>query len=175
MFRWLLLLASLPAAALLINAPAPRLDWQMQQSGVTSRLRGLSAVSSRVAWASGSGGTVLRTLDGGATWQSRPVPGAAALDFRDVDALSADVAFALSIGPGELSRIYKTTDGGARWDLQFANTDPAVFLDAMAFWDAQRGIAVSDSAGGTFVILTTGDGGRRWALGGRVGRCGGLD
>ena len=134
----------------------------MQQSGVVSRLRGLSAVSSRVAWASGSGGTVLRTLDGGATWQSRPVPGAAALDFRDVDALSADVAFALSIGPGELSRIYKTTDGGARWDLQFANTDPAVFLDAMAFWDAQRGIAVSDSAGGTFVILTTGDGGRRW-------------
>lgn len=161
MRRWMLGLAVLSAAVGLTAASTPQLEWQLQPSGVTARLRGLSAVSARVAWASG-GGAILRTMDGGGTWQARPIPGTAALDFRDIDAMSANVAYALSIGPGERSRIYKTTDGGEHWDLQFANADPGVFLDAMAFWDAQRGIAVSDSVAGAFVILATIDGGRTW-------------
>jgi photosystem II stability/assembly factor-like uncharacterized protein len=156
------LLALMSAALFLAAAPPPELTWQSQQSGVTTRIRGLSAVSPRVAWASGGGGTILRTVDGGATWQPRPIPGTAALDFRDVDAFSDRIASALSIGPGESSRIYRTTDGGEHWDLQFASTDPAVFLDAMAFWDADRGVAVSDSVNGAFVILTTDNGGRAW-------------
>ena len=137
-------------------------EWQSQSSGVTSRLRGISAVSASVAWASGGNGTVLRTVDGGRSWQALPVPGAETLDFRDVDATSDRVAHVLSIGAGASSRIYKTTDGGAHWDLRFANTDPKVFLDAMAFWDEQRGVAVGDSVDGHFVILMTGDGGRSW-------------
>ena len=157
----------LPAAlfaliAATVAAQAPAVDWQAQTSGVTARLRGISAVSDRVAWASGASGTILRTTDGGLTWQPRPVPGAETLDFRDIDALSEHVAYALSIGPGETSRIYKTVDGGGRWELQFANTDPKVFLDAMAFRDANRGVAFSDSVDGRFVILTTADGGRAW-------------
>ena len=57
--------------------------------------------------------TVLRTVDGGRTWQLLPVPGAEKLDFRDVDAMSDRVAHVLSIGAGAASRIYTTTDGGA--------------------------------------------------------------
>jgi photosystem II stability/assembly factor-like uncharacterized protein len=156
------LLFSVVLTGLVDAAAVPGLKWQPQASGVTARLRGLSAVSARVAWASGGAGTVLRTIDGGSTWQARPIPGAAALDFRDIDAISERVAFVLSIGPGESSRIYKTDDGGEHWALQFANTDPKIFLDAMAFWDARRGVAVSDSVNGTFVILSTTDGGRTW-------------
>lgn len=134
-----------------------------QASGVSVRLRGVSAVSERVAWASGAGGTVLRTVDAGATWVTLPVAGAEKMDFRDIDAMSDRVAYVLSIGSGDASRIYKTVDGGAQWTLQFANTDPAVFLDAMAFWDASRGIAFSDSVDGKLVILETADGGQRWS------------
>jgi photosystem II stability/assembly factor-like uncharacterized protein len=157
----------LPAALFVLVASTlaeqtKAVDWLPQASGVTARLRGISAVSARVAWASGANGTVLRTLDGGLTWQPRPVPGGEKLDFRDIDALSEQVAYALSIGPGETSRIYKTTDGGRQWELQFANTDPKVFLDAMAFRDANRGVAFSDSVDGRFVILTTINGGRTW-------------
>jgi photosystem II stability/assembly factor-like uncharacterized protein len=150
------------AAGAFTPAETPGIEWQPQPSGVTARLRGISAVSARVAWTSGANGTVLRTVDGGVNWLARPVAGAAQLDFRDIDATSERVAYALSIGPGAASRIYKTTDGGARWELQFANTDPDVFLDAMAFADADRGIAFSDSVGGRFVVLTTTDGGRVW-------------
>ena len=116
-----------------------------QSSGVTARLRGVSAVSSAVAWASGAGGTILRTVDGGRTWQPRPIPTTEGVDFRDVDAFNDRVAYMLSIGSGESSRIYKTVDGGGHWDLQFANTDAKVFLDAMTFADGTHGVAFSDS------------------------------
>ena len=136
--------------------------WQPQSSGVTVRLRGISAVSADVAWASGAQGTVLRTLDGGRTWQARPVAGASTLDFRDVDAITARTAYALSIGPGDASRIYKTRDGGTTWTLQLAVTDPKMFLDAMAFRDETHGVAFSDSVDGRFVVFTTASGGADW-------------
>lgn len=147
--------------AVFLLAPA----WTPQSSGVTVRLRGVSAVSDRDAWASGAGNTILRTEDGGATWKKLPNPSAVPaerLDFRDVDAVSATTAYALSIGAGTLSRIYKTTDAGLTWTMQFANADPDAFFDAMAFWDADHGIAVSDSVKGAFVIITTEDGGKSW-------------
>lgn len=137
-------------------------QWVAQQSGVEVRLRGVSAVSSRVAWASGDKGTYARTTDGGRTWRAGKVAGAEELDFRDVDAFDADTAYLLSIGEGALSRIYKTTDGGAHWTLQFTNPRPEAFFDAMAFWDAANGIALSDPVGGRFHLVQTSDGGRTW-------------
>ena len=137
-------------------------QWRQQQSGTTAAFRGLSAVSDQVAWASGTQGTFVRTVDGGRTWQPGVVAGAEALDFRDVDAFDAETAFLLSIGKGDASRIYKTTDGGKTWALQFKNADPEAFFDAMAFWDRDHGIAMSDPVGGRFVILATDDGGRTW-------------
>ena len=154
--------AGLVVLALSQQAPGHRFAWQAQTSGVTSRLRGVSAVSEHVAWASGEKGTVLRTADGGATWTKLTVPDAAALDFRDVDAVSDSTAYLLSIGKGTASRIFKTTDAGAHWQNQFTNEDPAAFYDAMTFWDARRGLAISDSVNGSFVILTTRDGGATW-------------
>ena len=146
-------------AALVLAAPV----WTTQPSGVTARLRGVSAVSDRVAWASGNGGTVLRTTDGGVTWQTLSIPGTEKLDFRDIDAISDQIAYVLSIGSGDSSRIFKTIDGGRTWALQFTNTDPKAFFDAMAFWDANRGVAFSDSVDSKLVILRTDDGGANWA------------
>ena len=151
--------------ALLLLLPVgtvARAEWVTQRSGTTVRLRGVSAVSARVAWASGDKGTFARTVDGGRTWTSGTVPGAEELDFRDVDAFDADTAYLLSIGEGEKSRIYKTTDGGRRWELQFKSERAAAFFDSMAFWDRDRGIAVSDPVNGRFVVIQTADGGRTW-------------
>src|SRR5438045_4882435 len=89
-------------------------SWTLQTSGVNARLRGVSAVNNRAAWASGSGSTVLRTEDGGAIWKKLTVT-SDALDFRDIDAINEKTAYVLSIGNGAASRIYKTTDGGTTW------------------------------------------------------------
>jgi photosystem II stability/assembly factor-like uncharacterized protein len=132
-------------------------SWTPQQSGTTERFRGVSAVSDKVAWASGNRGTVVRTIDGGTTWTVRPVPGAEALDFRDIEAFDASTAYVLSIGPG-----YKTTDGGGVWALQFTNPDPRAFYDAIAFWDAKTGLAFGDPVDGKFTVIRTSDGGRTW-------------
>jgi photosystem II stability/assembly factor-like uncharacterized protein len=144
------------------RAPAPP-RWEAHTSGVTARLRGVSAISERVAWASGASGTVLRTEDGGTTWKKLAVPESAALDFRDVDAIDANTAYLLSIGNGPASRIFKTTDAGVTWKLQFTNEDPKGFFDAMAFWDGRRGLVMGDSIDGRFDILWTLDGGATWA------------
>jgi photosystem II stability/assembly factor-like uncharacterized protein len=142
----------------LVVAPA----WTIQPSGVTARLRGVSASSDRVVWASGSANTILRSEDGGNTWKKLQSPTTDRLDFRDIDAVSDTTAYVLSIGKGPLSRIYKTSDGGATWELRFANADPEAFFDAMTFWDDAHGIAVSDTVNGAFVIIRTDDGGQHW-------------
>ena len=135
-------------------------QWTVQSSGTASELRGLSAVSPSIAWASGQNGTVIRTTDGGRTWTAGTVAGAGTLDLRAIAAISARTAFAMSIG--DSSRIFRTTDGGRTWSLRFTSTRKGSFLDAIRFWDARHGVAVSDPVDGKFLVVTTSDGGETW-------------
>ncbi len=138
----------------------------MQISNTTESMRGVSVVSQAIAWASGTHGTYLRTIDGGGNWTSSHVPGADALDFRAVVAFSSDEAFLMSAGPGDQSRIYHTADGGKQWQLQVTAANPKAFFDSMVFWDAKHGVVLGDPIpddSGTvkFELLTTEDG-RNW-------------
>jgi len=152
----------IPVCLLVISAPLLAQTYTLQASKTAENLRGLSAPSADILWASGTHGTYLRSMDGGKTWYPAQVPGAEALDFRDVKAFDADLAYLLSAGPGEQSRIYSTIDGGKNWVLQFKNKDPDGFFDCMAFWDREHGIAVGDPVQGSFELITTTDGGRNW-------------
>jgi photosystem II stability/assembly factor-like uncharacterized protein len=138
--------------------------WQDFVTGSTSSLRGLSPVSRRTAWASGSGGEVLRTVDGGQTWQHVGPPGLNDLQFRDIQAFDDNSAVILSVGEGESSRIYTTVDGGAVWTETFRNREPTAFYDCMAFFDRLHGIALSDPVDGRFRLLSTSDGGSTWTV-----------
>jgi photosystem II stability/assembly factor-like uncharacterized protein len=137
---------------------------QPQQSGTDVLLQAVSAVDENVVWASGHGGTWLRTLDGGSTWSAHVMPGVDSLQFRDVHALDADRAWLLSSGPGELSRIYRTVDGGATWRLQFVNPEPEGFYDCLVFRDERHGLAYGDAVDGELRILRTTDGGTSWRM-----------
>ncbi|HEV2196350.1 MAG TPA: YCF48-related protein [Candidatus Acidoferrum sp.] len=99
-------------------------QWNPQKSNTTASLFGLSIVNANVVWASGSGGTFVRTTDGGETWQAGTVPGGEKLDFRDVYAVDAKTAYLMSIGNGNEARIYKTTDTGKTWSLQYTEQNP---------------------------------------------------
>jgi photosystem II stability/assembly factor-like uncharacterized protein len=146
------------------SAHGLRPAWQPSDTGVTAQFRGLAPVSGRVVWVAGSAGTVLRTVDGGRSWQQVGPPGAAALQFRDIEAFDADHAVALTIGTGTDSRVYATSDGGRTWTEAFRNEDPAAFYDCLTFLDRRHGLALSDPVDGRFRILATDDGGRSWRV-----------
>jgi photosystem II stability/assembly factor-like uncharacterized protein len=154
----------LPFLFLSVFAVAANAQWLKQSVNTTASLRGLSVVNEKIVWASGTGGTVIRTADGGKTWNVITVPDAEKLDFRDIEAFDANTAYSLSIGNGESSRIYKTIDGGKNWELQFKNTNEKAFFDAIACWDRLNCIAMSDPVDGHFPIISTTDGGRNWKL-----------
>jgi len=137
-------------------------QWQKQNVNTRASLRGLSVVNQNIIWASGTGGTFLKTVDGGKSWTVGQVAGAEKLDFRDIEAFDADTAYLLSIGNGETSRIYKTTDGGKSWEMQFKAADEKIFLDALAFWDKNNGMAMGDPVGKYYYLLRTTNGGKNW-------------
>ncbi|MGH8437060.1 MAG: WD40/YVTN/BNR-like repeat-containing protein, partial [Pseudomonas sp.] len=151
-----------PIAAALVPPAAAQVTRTEQTSGTTALLIAVSPVNERVVWVSGTQGTWLRTLDGGATWQSGRVSGADSLQFRDVHGVDANTAYLLSIGSGDQSRIYKTMDAGKTWTLQFTNTEPQGFYDCFDFWDARRGIVIGDAIDGKIAMLVTTDGGASW-------------
>lgn len=147
----------------LVNAQPSRHQQQPtltpQNSGTTNLIISVSPVNSQIVWAGAANGTFLVTTDGGNHWRSGVVPGAEALQFRDVQGVSASVAYLLSIGDNPTDfRIYKTTDGGATWTMQFQNQLTNAFYDCFAFWTPRRGIAHSDSVDGVFPDLRTLDG-----------------
>lgn len=141
---------------------AAQAQWVKQAVNTTASLRGLSVVNEKVVWASGTGGTVIKTINGGKTWKVIAVPRAEKLDFREIEAFDANTAYILSIGNGESSRIYKTVDGGTTWGLQFKNNNEKAFFDAVACWDQNSCIAMSDPVDGHYVLISTSDGGNVW-------------
>jgi photosystem II stability/assembly factor-like uncharacterized protein len=168
--RWI---GALSAIALLVAGATPATadqgktggpSWQLTPTGSEARLRGLSVVDGRTAWASGSLGTVLRTTNGGRTWDSVGPPDTAALQFRDIEAFDANNAVAMSIGNGPDSRIYLTSNGGKTWTETFRNPDQPAFYDCMSFFDRRNGLALSDPVDGKFRVLSTSDGGKSWKV-----------
>ncbi len=84
--------------------------WEILKTPTKASLRGLSPVTTEIAWASGSGGVWMRTVDSGKTWTSGIIDGLDSVDFRDIEAFDASTAIAMS--SGQPAVIYKTTDGG---------------------------------------------------------------
>jgi len=150
----LLLLLTMPASAQGEKISVPT------QAG----FRGLSVVSEKVVWASGTEGTVIRTLDAGKTWTVMAVAGAEKLDFRGIRAFDDKAAIIISSGPAEKgqARIYSTSDGGKSWKQVLEEKRAGIFFDAVAFWDRQHGIVLSDPVDGKFALFTTNDGGGTW-------------
>ncbi len=173
-FRSIVLLAHLAFAASHVVGQSNE-PWEKQESGTTAGLRGIDSVDGTIAWASGTGGTVLRTVDGGAHWQKCAIPDGdkdgATLDFRGVQAWNETTAIVMASGPGEKSRLYKTTDGCKTWKLLFANPDvPNGFFDALYLMREQRaiyenegfGLLLGDSVRGELSVFETRDGGHTW-------------
>jgi hypothetical protein len=131
---------------LLAACTAANPQWEIQNSGTTADLRGIDNVGSRVAWASGANGTVLRTEDGGYLWQACAIPpGAEHLDFRGIQAFDANAAIVMSSGKGDLSRLCKTADGCHTWKQVATNPDASGFWDSVKATTTESASILGDS------------------------------
>jgi photosystem II stability/assembly factor-like uncharacterized protein len=133
-------------------------NWELLKAETTASFRGLSVVSDKVTWASGTRGTVIRSVDGGTTWSVDSIPNGAAFDLRGVHATSDLVAHVAATA----GRIWKTTDGGKTWAMTYQAADTSMFLDAIVFRNDREGFALGDPMNAQFVILVTSDGGETW-------------
>ncbi|MDX8338511.1 hypothetical protein SLH46_04915 [Draconibacterium sp. IB214405] len=123
-------------------------------------LRGLQVVDENVVWASGSGGTVLVSTDGGDSWNDVTVPGTEKNDFRSIHAWDDKTAIVFGVAGPEFG--YKTIDGGATWNVVFQDTTRGLFFNSVKFADVKHGLAVSDPIDGKFFVLRTEDAGISW-------------
>jgi photosystem II stability/assembly factor-like uncharacterized protein len=129
-------------------------------TGNKTSLRGLSVVTDKIIWASGSNGSVARSIDSGNTWTWMKPAGYEKRDFRDIEAFDATTAIIMAVDTPAI--ILKTADGGANWTKVYENNTPGMFLDAMEFWNEQSGIVLGDPINGKFFIARTFDGGKSW-------------
>jgi photosystem II stability/assembly factor-like uncharacterized protein len=168
MNRWIAVALLLTSQLLAQTTGTNSGPWEIEVSGSTAGLRGVHAVGAGVVWASGTGGTVLRSEDSGYEWQNCAIPpGGEKLDFRGVWAWDAYHAFALSSGPGELSRLYRTDDGCSHWTLVMTNPDANGFWDGQLFINRQYGLiygdpTVNEARTPVGHLLETHDGGSTW-------------
>lgn len=143
------------------SPPGLQASWEiLNTEDINVGLRGLCTISEKVVWASGGGGTVVRSIDGGQTWEKCVIPNSQELGFRDIHAFNENTAIVISAGLP--AKIFKTVDGGKNWTETYSNDTEGVFFDAMDFWDQQNGIAFSDPIDGRLFIIRTGDGGNSW-------------
>jgi hypothetical protein len=129
-------------------------------SGTKTSLRGLSVVSDKVVWASGSAGTVTLSIDSGNTWKWMTVNGFEKTDFRDIEAFDENTAVIMGIDSPAV--ILKTIDAGDTWNLVYRNDTKGMFLDAMDFVNEKEGVVIGDPIDGFFFIAETKDTGNTW-------------
>lgn len=133
--------------------------WQILDTPVNASLRGLSPLTSDIAWMSGTNGTWLKTLDGGKTWMHGVIDGLVEVDFRSIQGFDAENAIAVSAGQPAV--IYKTSDGGKSWKLTHTE-GPTAFLDGITFSDQKTGFVFGDPVDGKWMILKTVNQGESW-------------
>ena len=140
--------------------------WAAQSTGVDADLWSVSFPDARHGWAcggsvAGSGGVIVATTDGGATWQNRTPAG---LKETLTDASFTDAVHGW-IGTAD-DHLLRTTDGGASWVRLKVGVvpPPSPYDDGGAsgyvqvdFTSARQGWASTDNA-----LWTTADGGKTW-------------
>lgn len=96
--------------------------WYEIPTGTTKKLNAIDFPTNTVGYIVGNDSTILKTIDGGLTWEQLGLNGIDIIgpsdDFYDVDFVDADTGFITS----SYSGLYKTVDGGQNWTQLFGQS-----------------------------------------------------
>jgi len=132
------------------------------QTNTQVSIRSIQAFDDSTIWATGNGGTILKSFDAGETWEILTIPGHESSDFRDIQLFGKKKAIVMAIGSP--AKIFRTNNGGKSWWLTYFNEDPDIFLDGMTFINDKIGVAFGDALGTHIPILRTINGGNSWEM-----------
>lgn len=121
-------------------------------SNTKALIIGLDAWNDQHIWASGTNGTILKSKDGGNSWNVYLYKKADTLQFRAIKGLSTDEALVMSAGEGKASQIFKfsISSGWTQlYEMPYANG----FLDAIELLPDGSAIAYGDAIDSSYFIL----------------------
>jgi photosystem II stability/assembly factor-like uncharacterized protein len=147
---WTIAALSAPPAIALAASPAPEVyRWDVQQSGVQGRLWDVCFVDSKTGWAVGEQNTILRTTDGGDSWQpATPIRGTS---FGTGAPLGTSWFLVDTIG------LWHTDDQGQSW--QKNGSVPRNDYTSIAVIDDKQIVIGGDHGR----LASTSDGGATWS------------
>jgi photosystem II stability/assembly factor-like uncharacterized protein len=125
-------------------------SWKTVVSGSIPFMNDLYFQDTKLGWAVGADGTLLKTTDGGTQWQMQTLN--TSENLLSITFLSQTEGIIL----GSRGLVLSTGDGGNSW--QPIQTGASAGLFGSDFVDANTGLVVG--SGGT--VLKTGDGGKSW-------------
>jgi len=115
--------------------------WHKIPSGTNSQLNCISFADAQTAFIGGNDSTLLKSVDGGKTWNRVALNLSFSTQFIDV----IDIEFLdtlngyLLVGP--YGDVYRTSNGGASWVADGLNQTNMCFKQSIYFFDADNGFA----------------------------------
>lgn len=127
-----------------LSAEAQTMSWTPVSSGTQKKLLSVSFGNNATGYISGADGLLLKTRDGGRTWNPVVHTGmtlsANADDIIHVNFVNADTGYAVVsnfANPLYRGALYQTTDGGTTWTQQAPGN---IAVNCSYFFDAQNSI-----------------------------------
>jgi len=132
----------------------PQSGWTELLSGTNQNLNSIFFTDINNGFIVGNAGTLLKTTDGGTTWDLQSL--GTTVNLKTISFLDSQNGYIF--GPGKT--FYKTTDAGNSW--QNLSDSIKYSFQAMSFLDLQNGIAIQSASYDTARVYSTTDGGLSW-------------
>ncbi|MHC1739151.1 MAG: YCF48-related protein [Ignavibacteriaceae bacterium] len=117
-------------------------------------LNAIEFINPDTGWVCGDYGTILKTTNGGLSWNSQE--SGTRTSLWDITFTDQSTGWAVTyFAEDQMGKIIKTTNGGVTWNTQFRN--PEGTITKIFFIDHNKGWAVGSS-----VVFKTSDGGNTW-------------
>ena len=128
------------------------INWIEQATGLTKWINSICFTDSLNGWAVGQFETILKTTDGGATWNRKYIISDSLNAFMSAYFIDENIGWVV----GGYGQILKTTNGGESWEVQVH--DSTSWLYSVRFLNDSVGIVLGDHG----AILKTTNAGQNW-------------
>jgi len=133
-------------------------NWRQVTAATYNALNDVYFLNENIGWIAGTDGTILRTTDGGYTWEEPTSPLPVIESMYSIYFINENIGYA----GGNYDLLLKTIDGGKTWsEVTFPSSGGKVY--SLYFTDENSGWVLSGTSSGGKIYYTD-NGGVNWSL-----------